>query len=308
MPRFRKTIGSDDAGATEAAVLLASLAQAEAELEDLLGVKRSNNYPPERPILPGDVRMQAEQDASELRERLGLGIRPVSDIVTLLEMELDVRIYIRRLDSRISGMFAFDNALGPCMLLNADHPRDRRNQTAGHETGHFIATRRHPDVLHEHQSENSREERYAQAFGRALLTPARAVMQKFQEVTGGAEKITRRHVIVLSHFFGVSREAMVRRLEELRLVKLGTWDWFEDNGGITSDQVCRVLGDLATPDSDKADADRPTALRLSLLAAEAYRRELLSEGQLARLLKLDRMELREIFDGSGIDESVGSGA
>ena len=44
------------------------------------------------------------------------------------------------------------------------------------------------------------------------------------------------------------------------------------------------------------EAERPTTLRLSLLAAEAWRQELLSEGQLARLLNLDHLELREILD------------
>ena len=50
-------------------------------------------------------------------------------------------------------------------------------------------------------------------------------------------------------------------------------------------------------DRDPIDAKRPTTLRLSLLAAEAWRQELLSEGQLARLLHLDRVQLREILDG-----------
>ena len=48
-----------------------------------------------------------------------------------------------------------------------------------------------------------------------FLTPARAVLA---EVPGGHGRIiapTRRHIIVLAHFFGVSREAMGRRLEEL---------------------------------------------------------------------------------------------
>src|SRR5581483_7300570 len=121
--------------------------------------------------------------------------------------------------------------------------------------------------------------------------------QKFQEVTAGAAQLTRRHVIVLAHIFGVSREAMVRRLEELRLTKAGTWEWFERNDGITDEQERQVLGDLRAADAGKADADRPTTLRLSLLAAEAYKRDLLSEGQLARLLKIDRVELREMLDG-----------
>jgi Zn-dependent peptidase ImmA (M78 family) len=205
-------------------------------------------------------------------------------------------VYVRRFDGRISGLFAYDDALGAFMLLNANHPRDRRTQTAGHETGHFVSTRRHPEILHQHEEENSREERYANAFARAFLTPARTVMQKFQDLTAGSDRMTRRHVIVLAHFFGVSREAMVRRLGELGLVRPGTWDWFQSNGGITDEQVRQVLGDLAAPDIQKAEADRPTTLRLNLLAAEAGRQGLLREGQLARLLRLDRLELREILN------------
>lgn len=302
-PRFRKMIAAEDTAADHAAALLADLAKAEVELECLLGIKRTRSYPPERPIVPGDVRAQAENDAMELRQRLGLGTAPITDIVTLLEMELGVRVYVRRFDGRICGLFVYDEMLGACMLLNANHPRERRNQTAGHETGHLISTRRQPEVLHLEENENSREERYADAFGRAFLTPARAVMQKFQEVTAGSDNLSRRHIIILSHFFGVSREAMVRRLEELRLVKEGTWDWFQANGGISDDQARQVLGDLSAPDAYKAEADRPTTLRLNLLAAEAYRKELLSEGQLARMLHLDRVELREILTSQELEGS-----
>ena len=295
-PRFRKLMENNDTAAAEAAELMAKLATAEVELENLLGIKRIQNYPAERPILRGDVRAQAENDATELRQSLGLGIRPVPDILTLLEMEFGARVYIRRLDSGISGLFAFDDALGPCILLNASHPRERRTQSAGHETGHFVSTRRSAEILYRHEKENTREERYANAFGRAFLTPARGVMQKFQEVTAGSDRLTRRHIIILAHFFGVSREAIVRRLEELGLAKEGTWDWFQANGSITDEHARQVLGDLAVPDPQKAEADQPTTLRLNLLAAEAYRQGLMSEGQLARLLCLDRVELRGILD------------
>ncbi|MGC2661039.1 MAG: ImmA/IrrE family metallo-endopeptidase [Bryobacteraceae bacterium] len=306
VPRFRKLLNTNDKAEAEAAELIDSLARAEVELENLLGVTRSRNYPQERPILPGDVRVQAEHDAMELRQVLGLGIRPVPDIVTLLELELGVRVFIRKLDSRISGLFVYDETLGPCVMLNANHPRERRTQTAGHETGHFISARRSPEIFHQHELENSREERYANAFGRAFLTPARGVMQKFHEVTAGSDLLTRRHIIILAHFFGVSREAMVRRLEELGLTKPGTWDWFQSHGGISDEQAMQVLGDLATPDRERAKAEQPTTLRLNLLAAEAYRQNLLSEGQLARLLGLDRIELRAILsaleaEGSGND-------
>ena len=307
-PRFRKLeIGRDVKAVDEAVTLLADLAKAEVELENLLGIKRVRNYPPERPLLPGDVRAQAEQDALELRQRLGLGFAAISDVVTLLEMELGIRVFVRRFDGRISGLFAYDDELGACILLNANHPRERRTQSAGHEMGHFISTRNKPEILHLEDEGNSREERYAHAFGRALLTPPRAVMQKFHEVTAGSSKLTRRHLIVLAHFFGVSREAITRRLEELGLTKTGTWDWFASNGGITDEQARQVLGDLTPQDTQKIEADRPMTLRLNLLAAEVHRRGLLSEGQLARLLRLTRVELRESLEGVESDETDSDG-
>jgi Zn-dependent peptidase ImmA (M78 family)/DNA-binding XRE family transcriptional regulator len=296
-PKFRKAFGEEDAAVEDAAKLLAELAQAEVELEALLGIRRVRNYPPERPLLPGDVRAQAELDATELRQWLGLGLSPIRDIVTLLEFELGVRVYIRRLEPNISGLFAYDDKIGACMLLNANHPRERRTLTAAHEIGHFVSTRRQPEVYTVKRGANSREERYAIAFSSAFLMPARALMQKFKEVTAGSEKLTRRHVIILAHAFGVSREAIVRRLEDLKLAPNGTWDWFLHYGNITEEQVSQVLGDLTTPDAGKADADRPTSLRLGLLADAVSRRGVLSEGQIARMLHLDRVELREMLDG-----------
>ena len=297
VPRFRKLADSKDEDALMASQLVSDLARAEVELENLLGVRRTHDYPPERPILPGDVRAQAELNAMELRERLGLGSRPVPDIVTLLEMDLGVRVYVRKIPSRISGLFVFQEALGPCMLLNASHPRTRRNQSAAHELGHFISTRNNAEIQYLNENIRSREERYADAFAIAFLTPDRPVRQTFLEVTAGSNQLTRRHVIVLANIFGVSREAMVRRLEDLGLTKRGTWDWFMKNGGITDDQERQVLGDLQIPDPARVEANRPMTLRLQLLAAEAYRQELLSESQLARLLRLDRIELRELFEG-----------
>ena len=307
VPRFRKLRTSTDQAADAAARLLADLVRAEVELENILGIKPTRNYPPERPVMPGDVRAQAENDATELRHWLGLGQAPVRDLISLLELDLGVRVYVRRIDPRISGLFAYDEGVGACMLLNANHPRERRAQSGGHELGHLVSTRRNAEILHTDEEENSREERYANAFGRAFLTPARSVMQRFHEFTAGASQLTRRHVILLAHAFGVSREAMVRRLEELALTKPGTWDWFVANGGITDAQARQVLGDLTQLDMGKRDADRPTTLRLNLLAAEAWRQDLLSEGQLARILLLDRLGLREILDDVEIEGGKADG-
>lgn len=294
-PRFRKA-GVQDMDVEVSAKILARLVQAELELENLLGVRRNRSDPPERSLLPGDVVLQAEHDAFELRQWLGLGLAPVHDMVALLELELGARVFVRKLPATIAGLYAFEEQLGACILLNAAHPRDRRAQTAAHELGHFVSTRRAPDALHDGSPEANREERYANAFARAFLTPARAVMAKFQDITAGAPQLTRRHVVILAHTFGVSREAMTRRLEELKLARPGTWDWFVRNGGITEEHVRQVFGDTAAADAARMEAGLPLPIRLSVMAGEAWRRDLLSEGQLARLLGLDRTEVRELVD------------
>ncbi|MEQ1708954.1 MAG: XRE family transcriptional regulator [Terricaulis sp.] len=303
IPRFRKAIGEGEPAIDDAARLLADLVQAEVELEGLLGLRRPQNLPPERPILRGDVRVQAEHDASELRQWLGISTSPVFDAVDLMEMQIGVRVYIRKLDSKISGLFAYDDAVGACVLLNASHRRDRRGTTAIHELGHIVSTRRMPEALHDGYAENSREERYANAFASAFLMPTRAVYQKFAELTAGAPRLTRRHIIILAHSFGVGREAFVRRLEDLDLTKEGSWDWFSSNGGITDEQARLVLGDRFIEEVSSVDAVRPSELRLNQLAFEAWRKDLLSEGQIARLLHRDRVEIREIFDGFDAGES-----
>ncbi|PYE30164.1 Xre family transcriptional regulator [Rhizobium sp. PP-WC-1G-195] len=307
-PKFRKLGENEEKAVTEAAELMSRLVRAEVELESLLGIEHVRNLPPERRILTGDVRQQAEQHALELRHWLGLGLAPVADIVSLLELQMGVRVYSRRLAAKISGLFSFDESVGACILLNANHPLDRRTQTAAHELGHLVSTRMDAEVNEIDELESSREEKYANAFARGFLTPAQAVRQKFAEVTAGSSSLTRRHVIVLAHIFHVSREAIVRRLEELQLTKRGTWDWFKANGDITDDQARQVLGDADKSDRLKDDAALPVSLKASLMAYQAAQRGLLSEGQLARLLHIDRVQVRDLLSDIDAEESEANAA
>ena len=302
VPQFRRLPRSAEQATDDAARLLTDLVSAEVELENALGVERHRNYPHERPILPGDVCAQAEQDAQDLRVWLGFGAGPVKDLVSTVELDLGIRVYPRPLDSRISGLLAYDDAVGACMLLNARHPMGRRTYTVAHELGHFTSTRREPRVLRADGSPRSREERYADYFARSFLTPARAVKQRFAELTAGHSHLTRRHVILLAHCFGVSREAMVRRLEEIGLARNGTWDWFQAHGGITDRQTEQVLGGSPEEEEDTASHRDCVPPRLALLAREAWKKTFYSEGQLARLLRLHRLDVRQLLDGVETEE------
>ena len=306
VPRFRKVQETEDCHTHEAVRLLSELVKAEVELENVLGIGRRHVYPPERGIGTGDVIELAETHAKDFRDWVGLGSGPLADIFALIESVLGIRLYQRRLssDSKVAGLFAHDHAVGACILLNANHPLERRMQSAVHELGHFVGTRQVPEVLDENERFLSRAERYASAFGRALLTPRNNFGESFRHLTTGADKLTRRHVIFLAHQYHISREACVRRLEELRLVRNGSWEYFQANGGISNQQAREVLGVGAEiPDPVKDEANRPVSYRMSQMAHEAWKRDLMSEGQLTELLKLRRVDFRRLIDEIELEES-----
>jgi Zn-dependent peptidase ImmA (M78 family) len=303
VPRFRKLRESEDHAIEQATRLLNDLVKAELELENSLGVVRERRYPPERPILPGELCTQAEYHAQELRDWLGIGSGPITDIVSILDFQLGVRVYVRRLDSKVAGLFAYDEKAGACILLNASHPHERLTQSGVHEMAHFVSTRRQPEVLTEDERFASREERYANMFQYCFLTPSRQVRQRFAEITAGQSHLTRRHVILLAYAFRVSREAIVRRLEELGLARPGTWDWFASNGGISDKDARQVIGDLPERPSHRGLSQGLVPPRLALLAREAWKKEFYSEGQLAQMLQLDLHGIREVLDGVEREES-----
>ena len=99
--------------------------------------------------------------------------------------------------------------------------------------------------------------------------------------------------------FGVAQEACCRRLEDLGLLPVRTWESMKARG-FTGDFARKLLDDAGfAPERYSAD---PVTPRLWLLAAEAYQRELVTEGQLSRMLHLPRSEIRRILDTLDGDE------
>jgi len=300
-PQFRKLRNSDTEQVEEAVTILLRFVKAEVELERILDETRPPSILFERPILPGDPKQQAEGDAQELRNILGLGTGPIHDLFGLMEMDLQMRLYAAPLVSDLSGIFTYAEDVGLVVLLNAKHPLSRQRQSAAHELGHAVGSRRTPDVDGGPSSNRSRDDVYATAFGAAFLIPAAHARRRFARVVGGDRAFTRRHVIILAHEYGVSREAVVRRFEAIGLVKGGTWDWFKDNGGISDMQAAEVLGQEAVQAAKVSTAAARTSVRLDGLAVRALREELLSEGQVAELLSYDRSRVRALCQEASED-------
>ncbi len=292
--RFRRNSSSSAStrSTVEAVRLLSDLVAASVELERLLDKPLRPHYPPEYEIRPGDIEQQAEDAALALRSHLGLGLNPIPDIVSVAELELSIRVFVRPLDSSISGVFGHSPEAGAAILVNAKHPRQRRALTIAHECGHFLCSRDSVDVYCEEQTSSNREEKFSNSFGPSLLMPPPAIRRRFSEISGSESRFSPRHLILMAHSFHVSLEGMCRTLERLKLLPKGTFELLKERG-LSGESVREVLGDPA-PESDLAAPPR-----LALLAAEAYDAELLSEGQISEMLRQDRVDVRRWLDALG---------
>ena len=285
--RFRSS-GEQPGGAARAIALLHKLASAMVALERLLGITLRPTPLPDPVVVVGPIRQQAEDAALITRQRLGIGVTPVTDIFSLLEGELGFRIFVRKVASQLSGVFGYDSAVGRCILVNADRSRVRQSLTAVLALGHFLANPDAGCVVGDDQHESTDEGRFATAFAHAFLMPATGIRRRFHELVESNVVFTPRHLVYMARSFDVSTEAMCRRLEDLELLPDGTFESLTDRGGFQTSPIAAQQAERRTR--------HPHGMRLAQLAASALNRGLLSEGQVSRMLDLDRIDVRRMID------------
>jgi len=269
------------------------------EVERLAGVSLSRREPPSYPIGGVDPEEAAEDVATAERNRLGLGDAPILNLRAVLEEDAGLRIFFLDLPSKVAAMFAFTDEHGGTIAVNRNHPAERRRHSMAHEYGHFLTEPYRSEITFFGRYERRpATERFAESFGRALLMPAGSLRRRFHELARARKREgqgpTAGDVCHLAHFFFVSFEAMARRLEELALLPAGTWDRLRLQG-FRVGEAQRLLGLQERPVDDGL-----LPARYRHLAVEAWQRERISEGQLASLLRVDRLTARRVEIGGAL--------
>ena len=259
-------------------------------LENLNSVSLRQSYPPQYSIGGTTPEDAAEDVASSERNRLGLGDGPVLRLRETLESDVGIRVFSIELPSRVAGIFSFTEELGGCIVVNARHPEERRRWSMAHEYGHFLTRRFQSEVsLLGSYNRVPAAERFADAFACSMLMPSVGLRRRFNDISRAADgKVTVADVCRLAQYFFVSVEAMMLRLEQLRLLPGGTWERLRDRGFKVREAQAQ-LG--LTP---RSPSDRLLPLRYQLLAVRAYEEGSLTEGELTRLLRVDRVTARRI--------------
>lgn len=287
--QFRLAFGSDRAAEElhDLVEELARLGDDYLELARLSETVLPRRYPAMVDIHGLDPQLAAEDVAAGERNRLGLGDGPLIQLREVLEDEVGVRVFVPELPSQVAGLFLYAEQLGGCVAVNARHPRERQRWSLSHEFGHFLTTRSRAEVTLVHQERTSAHERFADAFAANFLIPRDGLRRRYHELAQTRRgQVTAADVLRLAHTYQVSLQAMALRLEDLRLLPAGSFDRLVESGFRPS-EAHRLLGlERAAPDQDLLP------LRYRYLAAELLLEGAISEGQLARFLRVDRVRAR----------------
>jgi Zn-dependent peptidase ImmA (M78 family) len=158
-----------------------------------------------------------------------------------------------------------------------------------HEYGHLIVDRFKPGIDYlTYSGRKPANERFAEAFAMSFLMPASTIRSRFHEIVNTTNDFQVADLCRLSNFYFVSVEAMTLRLEGLGLIPKGCWSHIKESRF----EVRKASAMLELPGHRETKDAFPE--RFKFLAVHAYEQEKITEGQLARFLRCDRVTAREV--------------
>ena len=291
--QFRTTVirsGSNREELEEVVRVFQRLCEAYSYLEQVSGLLLPKMYPSQYIIDDISPENAAEDVSFTERNRLGLGDGPIINLRENLENDAGLRIFYIPMPSRVSGLFGYVDKLGGCIAINSLHPEERRRWSLAHEYAHFLTHRYQPEIsIHSGNKRLPASERFADAFAQMFLMPGNGLRHRFNEMSRRRKgQVTPADICILAHYYFVSLETLSLRLEEMRLLPRGTWDRLRERG-FKVREAQKLLGLHAHP-----AADNKLPLRYQMLAMEAYMKGDLTEGELSRLMEVDRLETRKL--------------
>ena len=244
----------------------------------------------------GQTYRYAEKLATEERRRLNLGDEPIRDIFLLLETQGVRVVRINMENTSVDGAFIYSRDKGAFMLINSSQSKGRQILTAAHEYCHYLKDREkgYPVCqiitggIEEH---NKPIERIANLFAANFLMPETTV----SKLAGlyAKTRLEAEEVVYLKRYFGVSYQAMLYRLKDLRFIRRPKLQEL-----LKTDPATVEIALFGFTEESMKDPERLPE-RYCKLAVQAYTQGKISFEKLAELLKVDSFELKERLSKGG---------
>ena len=228
------------------------------------------------------------REAQNVRDAMGLGVRPACALEKTLEEDYGVKIFYESLGDRGAG-FSVNGPFGPAILMNADNVPWRRNYSIAHELFHLLTPEGWQSPVCE---------KLADVFASALLLPAEPLFDALAaRIQDG--KITFERLVEIACEFEVSIDALLWRLVNLdRLTKSDV------ERALSPDSQLRRLDRISRPVSARPPTGFPD--RYIRLCHLAYRKGRIGRSKLAELLETNLIDLSERLDKQEADNVNGA--
>jgi len=311
---FRLTPGvADDVALGAELRRCTNLCREATHLEQLLGLPTGGTameitFALKAPSTRWDAICQGRYLAEQERNRLGLGASPVWEIAVIIQGQ-GVRVTECPMPDDISGLFLHSRELGLIIVVNRNHLRNRRLFSYAHEYCHVLADRVRPGTVSCAANREELVEIRANAFAAHFLMPEAGVRTFLQSIGKGevtrqtleiydgtavaehgvklsvqkrmppGSQIVQIHdVVVLAHHFGVSYDAALYQLLNLKAITKDRFEALKEQRTLAV-HVARVFR------MERWDEHAHWSLAEQVLALgfEAYRRGEISRSKLLEL-------------------------
>lgn len=301
-------------------------------LEDLLGMSRATvtvaTYSHAFPRSRWEAIQIGEHVAMEERRRLGLGSAPLGDVSCLIEAQ-GVRTGAVSMPDSVSGLTISHPKVGPFVVINERHSRERRRFSWCHEYAHVLLDKDAIGMVSRESERNDLREVRANSFAANFLLPEEGVRQFVASLGKGSasrihadifdeagvvaidsrtdpatQEIQLYDVVQLAHSYGVSVLSTLYRLRNLKLVSEPE---FERLRSMDSEGRSRRIAEaLGVRDDGTIEQRGEFQRRFLSLGLEALRREKISQAkffQLAERVGVSPWIAQDLVVNAGIDDA-----
>jgi len=296
---FRKTEGDEEVA--RVVTEFENLCEKMCELEDISGVKV-------RPPVNQDYQFERNREwywgkhyADIERKQLDLGQAPLRNLSQILEEKRGLKIFYLPIppERGVYGMFTYDQKMGGCVLINCNPNAGNQLFSLAHEYAHFIFHKEKLGIISTEQERNSTDEKIANNFASNFLIPEDNLRDLFNMRIKESSDVKAEDVVYLADYFGVSFQAMVYRLNNLKRIA----DEIKDEL-INFTWVNSVRESMGISEPERSRSKFPT-LYLHL-AIKAYQQGNLTTAKLADFLEIplyQAMDLGRKLRGNIQDET-----
>lgn len=245
-----------------------------------------------------DISSNADVDklSESIHRILALGSRPAFTLQKVLEQDFGVKILFEAIPDG-SAVSTYSSEFGAVVVINSGEAPWRINYDLAHELFHLVTWKVIPERDLKDSNYFADIEKKADRFASNLLLPENEISKEIEDRVHMQDKFTNSDLVDIAQEFGVSTKALLYRMANLRFI-----DW-KDADKLAKDQE---ITEMSKQKRRLEWGEKPRSERFISLAVRCLRKGLISRGKFAEMVDIDRCEIDDFIEDTGLMEQEGN--